>query len=102
MKQLEGDYKQLYELLPKGMEHTITAHEISKITGIPKRRIYSMINILILHYDVPVGGLRNDGKHGYFIATNREELRRAISPLEHHAGEMLKRVEHLKQIDLEA
>ncbi|MEJ1326477.1 hypothetical protein QY881_08760 [Latilactobacillus sakei] len=51
-------------------------------------------------YQVPIGGLRQDNKHGYFIATNKEELELAILPLERHTQRMTERLTALKQINV--
>ncbi|MDG2977287.1 hypothetical protein KNO77_04485, partial [Latilactobacillus curvatus] len=60
----------------------------------------SCINLLITKYAVPVGGLRQGNKHGYFIATSKDELTEAITPLENHTRHMNERLTALKQIDI--
>ena len=90
----------VYSAIPKGIERPVTAKEIKLKTGIPMRDIYSCINLLITKYAVPVGGLRQGTKHGYFIATNKDELTEAITPLENHTRHMNERLTALKQIDI--
>lgn len=90
----------VYSVIPKGIEKPVTAKEIKLITGIPTRDIYSCINLLITKYGVPIGGLRQEGKHGYFIATSRDELAVAITPLESHTRHMEERLTALKSIDI--
>lgn len=96
-----GNVKEVLDLLPHGSEHPITAKTISSMLNINLRDIYSIINSLIMHYDIPVGGLRADNRHGYFIITNEQERHNAIDPLEHHANEVMLRVSHLKTIELD-
>lgn len=92
--------KRVYSAIPKGIERPVTAKEIRLKTGIPMRDIYSCINLLVTKYAVPIGGLRQEGKHGYFIATNKEELVVAITPLESHARHMEERLTALRQINI--
>lgn len=92
--------KRIYAVIPKGIERPVTAKEIKLQTGIPMRDVYSCINLLVTKYQVPIGGLRQDNKHGYFIATSKEELALAILPLERHTQRMTERLTALKQIDV--
>ncbi len=55
---------------------------------------------MVTKYAVPIGGLRQEGKHGYFIATSKDELAEAITPLESHTRHMNERLTALKQIDI--
>lgn len=91
----------VYSVIPKGIERPVTAKEIKLKTGIPMRDVYSCINLLVTKYQVPIGGLRQDNKHGYFIATNKEELELAILPLERHTQRMTERLTALKQINVQ-
>lgn len=93
--------QRIYAVIPKGIERPVTAKEIKLQTGIPMRDVYSCINLLVTKYQVPIGGLRQDNKHGYFIATNKEELALAILPLERHTQRMTERLTALKQIDVQ-
>lgn len=92
--------KRIYSAIPQGVERPVTAKEIKLKTGIPMRDIYSCINLLVTKYQVPIGGLRQEGKHGYFIATNKEELAVAITPLESHIRRMEERLTTLRQINI--
>lgn len=64
------------------------------------RDVYEIINTLIIVYNIPIGGLRSDNKHGYFIITNERERHEAVDPLAHHANEIMLRVNKIKQINL--
>ncbi|WP_076790328.1 hypothetical protein [Latilactobacillus curvatus] len=90
----------VYSAIPEGIERPVTAKEIKLKTGIPTRDVYSCINLLVTKYAVPIGGLRQEGKHGYFIATSKDELTEAITPLENHTRHMNERLTALKQIDI--
>ena len=92
--------KLVYSAIPKGIERPVTAKAIKLKTGVPTRDVYSCINLLVTKYAVPIGGLRQEGKHGYFIATSRDELAEAITPLERHTQHMNERLTALKMIDL--
>lgn len=99
--EMTGNVKAVYESLPRGCEHPLTATKISDNLSIKKRDVYSIINTLIMAYDIPVGGLRSDNRHGYFIITNEGERYMAVNPLEHHANEIMARVSKLKHIALD-
>ena len=91
---------QVMELLPRGSERLITASEISQITGISKRTVYHDIALLIDRYSVPIGGLRSEGKHGYFIIKTEAERKQALSSLQKHTREMQKRIDKVSGIEL--
>lgn len=101
IKEMTGNIKAVYESLPRGCDHPVTATKISEQLNIKKRDIYSIINTLIMAYDVPIGGLRSDNHHGYFIITNEKERHLAVNPLEHHANQIMARVSKLKRINLD-
>ena len=64
IKEMTGNIKAVYESLLRGCDHPVTATKISERLNIKKRDIYSIINTLIMAYDVPIGGLRSDNHHG--------------------------------------
>lgn len=61
---MTGNIKAVYESLPRSCGHPVTATKISERLNIKKRDIYSIINTLIMAYDVPIGGLRSDNHRG--------------------------------------
>lgn len=93
-----GKYKRVLQILPKGMERPVTASEIASITGLTKRAVYEIISSLIKTYGIPVGGLREDGKHGYFIITTEQERVIALAPLKKHTSEMESRIKKVEEI----
>ena len=94
------ELRKVVELLPRGAGRTITAEEISQITGINRRTVYHDISILIDRYNVPIGGLRSEGQHGYFIIKTEEERKRALASLQKHTLEMQKRIDKVNNIVL--
>lgn len=94
------ELKRVLHLLPRGSERLITANEISQVTGISKRTVYKDIALLIDRYGVPIGGLRSDGKRGYFIITNEAERKQALTSLKKQSVEMLKRINKVDKIEL--
>lgn len=73
------ELNRVLHLLPHGSERLITANEISQVTGISKRKVYNDIALLIDRYSVPIGGLRSEGQHGYFIITNEAERKHCLA-----------------------
>ena len=84
----DNNLQRIVNLLPHGADRLITAKEISQATGINKRQVYNDIALLIDRYSVPIGGLRSEGQHGYFIITNEAERKQALTSLQNHTFEM--------------
>lgn len=94
------ELNRVLHLLPRGSERLITANEISQVIGIDKRAVYKDIALLIDRYNIPIGGLRSDGKRGYFIITNEAERKQALASLRKQSVEMLKRINKVDKIEL--
>lgn len=94
------ELNRVLHLLPRGSERLITTNEISQVTGISKRTVYKDIALLIDRYGIPIGGLRSDGKRGYFIITNEAERKQALSSLRKQSLEMLKRIDKVDSIEI--
>lgn len=94
------ELNRVLHLLPRGNERLITANEISQVIGIDKRAVYKDIALLIDRYNIPIGGLRSDGKHGYFIITNEAERKQALASLRKQSVEMLKRIDKVDSIEI--
>lgn len=97
----QGRLSAVYGLLPRGIDNPITAREISSATHIPPRNVYEILNLLVMSYDVPVGGVRGKQHRGYFIITNQAELAAAITPLRRSAREMAARVRKLAHMRIQ-
>lgn len=99
-KQPTGRLAAVLDLIPRGIEHPITIATIAERTGISPRDVYSIIRVLLMQYDVPIGGIRSQGLHGVFIATNEQERAAALKPLANNAHEILRRVYKLREISI--
>lgn len=97
----QGRLTAVLELIPRGIEHPRTVADISKLTGINTRNVYDIIRVLIMQYHIPIGGLRSDGRHGVFIATTETERAAAITPLANNAREIQRRVDALREMELQ-
>lgn len=92
--------QRVYSLIPHGIAKPVTAAQISRISGIPIRRVYDCIQQLVMKYGIPVGGVRHDYQHGYFIITNEQERRAALLPLQSNAKELTRRASVLARLPL--
>lgn len=95
----DSKQQQIYNLLPRGMAHSITAKELSSLTGIEQREVYAILNELLMKYEVPIGAMR-EGNRGYFIITNEDERKQALAPLQSHTANMELHIKKLKQIKI--
>lgn len=96
-----GRVAAVLDLIPRGIEHPITIATIAERTGISARDVYSILRVLLMQYDVPVGGIRSHGLHGVFIATNEQERAAALKPLANNAKEIMHRVQKLRRIKIQ-
>ncbi|WP_368277544.1 hypothetical protein [Lacticaseibacillus paracasei] len=92
--------QRVFSLIPHGIVKPVTAAQISQISGIPIRRVYDCIQQLVMKYSIPVGGVRHDNQHGYFIITNEQERRAALLPLQSNAKELTRRASVLARLPL--
>lgn len=97
----QGRFSQVLAAIPQGMEKPATVAKISQMTGISVRNVHSIISELVMRYGVPIGGVRSEGHHGVFIATNELERTAAIIPLERNAKQIQRRVRRMKHLSLE-
>lgn len=99
--QLSKDEQAVLNLIPRGIERTVTATDIANITGMSRRRIASIIQVLVVNHSYPIGSLRKMDHHGYFIAETREQLNMAMMPLVGQVREMQRRLNVMSNIDLD-
>lgn len=92
--------EQVQELIPYGSDHPITAKQISKLTAIPLRAVYGIVRYLLVHGNIPIGALRDDHKHGYFLITSEEERQATLAPLCSHAKEIEERISCIKTVEI--
>lgn len=96
----EGRLTRVLHEIPRGTTHPRTIASISTATGITVRQIHNIVRTLVIKYGVPIGGLRNDGRHGLFIITNEDERAAAVIPLQNNAREIERRINTLQNIPL--
>lgn len=92
-------HKQVFMLLPVGIQSSISTQEIEMILGIEKRYVMEIINILIMEYGIPVGSFRHQN-NGYFIATSEEEKRLGTHSLTEQVNSMEARLNKVNEADL--
>lgn len=97
-----GRLAAVLDLIPRGIEHPITVAKIAERAGISSRDVYTAIRVLLMQYDIPVGGIRSNGLHGVFIATNEREHAAALAPLTNNAKGIMRRVYKLRTIKLDS
>ena len=87
------------DILPRGIDRPITMTEISKLTELEPRVLYSIIDRLRRH-GVPVGGLRSEEKNGYYIATTEAEKMIGASSYASQVNSMSETVANLLASDV--
>lgn len=95
-----GPMAQVLGFIPRGATNPRTVSDISRATGIAVREVHRIIRTLVIKYNVPVGGVRADGRHGVFIITNEDERAAAVGPLMNNAQEIERRITKLQEITL--
>lgn len=100
LKEMTHLEKQIFMLLPSGIDNLISTKEIESILGIDKRHIMAIIETLILKYGIPIGSSRQPNHYGYFIATNEEEKRIGVYSLIQQINATKERVKRVKNADL--
>lgn len=100
LKEMSNLQKQVFMLIPRGIDNLISTQEIEDILGIDKRYIMGIVEALIVEHEIPIGSLRQSNNYGYFIATNEEEKRLGIYSMVQQINTMKKRVKRVKEADL--
>lgn len=96
----QGRLSQVLGMIPKGIKKPVTVAEISQATGISVRNVRKLLRVLLMTYNIPIGGSRSGGRYGIFIATTDEERAAAIAPLANNAKEIQRRVNKLRRMQL--
>ena len=86
-------------LLKKGNDNATTGGELATITGYNTRLISSAISNLIIHYGVPIIGVRVGIRSGYYIAETKEELLEGLVSLKNQVKNEQKRLDVLMSIE---
>ena len=100
MKQLTPLQWQILDLLPIGAEHPKQGAIIAQRLNITMRGLHDEIAYLVNEVGVPIGSSRKKPA-GYYIIATDEELNTTASALEAQALSELKRISHLRNIDLD-
>lgn len=100
LKEMSNLQKQVFMLIPRGIDNLISVKEIIELLEIDERTIMSIIETLIMKYGIPIGSLRQSNKFGYFIATSEAEKRVGIYSNEQQVNTMKKRITRVKEADL--
>lgn len=88
-------------LIPRGLESPIKVKELSKLCGVPERKLYEVINRLV-KYGVPICAVRStQATSGLFIATTEQERRLGISALASQVDDMYRRLAYVRSADID-
>lgn len=101
LKEMNKLQKDLFMMLPIGMDKLLSTAEIKRNLGIDRRSTMELIEQLIFEFNIPIGSMREHTKHGYFIATNKEEKTIGTIAIKQQADTMLLREEKVKTADIE-
>lgn len=100
LKDMSRLQRDVFMLIPFGMDRLVSTTDIGKILNIDERYIRGIIEELIMKYEIPIGSSREKNHSGYFIATNLEEKIRGTYSLEQQAKSMDKRAAKVKGADI--
>lgn len=100
LKKMNKLQRDVFMLLPMGMDRLVSTTDIGNILNIDERYIRGIIEELIMEYEIPIGSSREKNHSGYFIATNLEEKIRGTYSLEQQAKAMDKRSAKVKSADV--
>lgn len=101
LKEMNQVQRDVFMLLPFGMNNLISTTEIESILKIDKRYIMGIIEELIIDFNIPIGSMRNSNNYGYFIATNKEEKYKGTVSIKQQANAMNHRVEKVQNSNVE-
>lgn len=87
-RQLTSDERTILSLLGYGADNTRPTAYLASMTSLSKRAVRKGIRELVIAHGVPIVGVRNGAKTGYYIATNQDELARASGPLKNEIKQL--------------
>ncbi len=70
-RQLTSDERTILSLLGYGADNTRPTAYLAKMTGLSDRAIRKVIRDLVIDHGVPIVGVRNGAKTGYYIVSDR-------------------------------
>lgn len=87
-RQLTSDERTILSLLGYGADNTRPTAYLASMTSLSKRSVRKVIRDLVIAHGVPIVGVRNGAKTGYYIATDQDELIRATEPLKNEIKQL--------------
>jgi hypothetical protein len=90
----------IWGLLGHGRERAIGAAWLSRMVGVPERRIRQVIRHLVMQHNILIATAVDDPA-GFYIAIRREEVEHATKSLRHRGIMILMRAAKLSKISLE-
>ena len=87
-RQLTSDERTILSLLGHGADNTRPTAYLAKMMGLSDRAVRKVIRDLVIDHGVPIVGVRNGAKTGYYIATDQDELIRATEPLKNEIKQL--------------
>lgn len=97
-KSLPESYALVAGVLREGRDNAITTRDIMRFTGIKdKRAIHEIIEQLVVRYGYCIGSSRNGYKKGYYLISNKDELKDTLRTYNAQIQSMLKRYRKLHE-----
>ena len=87
-RQLTSNERTVLSLLGYGADNTRPTAYLASMTDLSKRSVRKVIRDLVIDHGVPIVGVRNGAKTGYYIATDQDELIRATEPLKNEIKQL--------------
>ena len=100
LEELPEKYQLIVNAIPMGADTLISKDELVKMSTIPEREFYQVINDLIMRYGVVICTSRKSGHSGYYIPETEEERINGIRSLEEQAHTMMLRANKVRNGDL--
>lgn len=95
---LPYNYAIVASVLREGKDNAITTKDIMNFTGIKdKRSIHEIIERLVVKYGYCIGSSRSGFKKGYYLISNKDELKDTLRTYNAQIQSMLKRHKALQE-----
>jgi hypothetical protein len=96
LKAMPYYHRAVLSLLRSGKDKAITASEIVRICGGNDALVRVVVRDLIMKYEISIAGSNTQDCKGYFIVSNDEELKMAISNLTGRLKDISTRIKSLR------
>ena len=100
LEELPEKYQLIVNAIPMGADTLISKDELVKMSNIPEREFYQVINDLIMRYGIVICTSRENGHSGYYIPETEEERINGIRSVEEQANTMMLRANKVRNGDL--